>query len=133
MRRADGELFTLSKKGKEHLALWPSLQSARRYKKRNPELLIMIPAAVASPFGQRSLKALREANMGLFLLEDGGSAHFRDGHAIGWEELETTIPASSDGSADQLIPSAVEVTAANLSDSLQAQNRLDDDGGKPNL
>jgi hypothetical protein len=133
MRRADGKLFTLTIKGKEHLALWPSLQSAMRYKKRNPELLIFIPASVASPFGQKSLIALRKDNTGLFLLMDVGSAHFRDGHKIGWEELETSIPASPSGSAYQLNPSAVGVTPANLTDALQALNRLDDDSGKPNV
>ena len=114
MRRADGKLFTITIKGQEHLALWPSLQSAMRYKKRNPQLLIFIPASVASPFGQKSLIPLRKENLGLFLLMDAGSAHFSDGHKISWEELEISIPASSSGSAYQRKPAAVRVTTASL-------------------
>ncbi len=129
MRRADGKLFTLTIKGKPHLALWPSLQSAMRYKKRNPELLIFIPASVASPFGQKSLIPLRKENTGLFLLMDAGSAHFRDGHKISWEELETCMPASSSGSANHLNPSSASITPASLNDALQAQKGLDDDAG----
>jgi hypothetical protein len=94
MRRADGRLFTLKVKGQEHLALWPSLQSAIRYKKRNPQLLIFIPASVASPFGQKSLIPLRKENMGLFLLVDAGGAHLSDGRRISWEELESSIPVA---------------------------------------
>src|SRR5205085_7246790 len=95
MRRADGRLFTLKVKGQEHLALWPSLQSALRYKKRNPQLLIFIPASIASPFGQKSLIPLRKENMGLFLLVDSGGAHLSEGRRISWEELETSIPVVS--------------------------------------
>jgi hypothetical protein len=95
MRRANGELFRLRVKGQEHLAVWPSLESALRYKKRNPALLVFIPAAVASPFGRKSLIRLREENLGLYLLVDGGGAHFSDGHQITWEEVEPSLAAQS--------------------------------------
>ena len=93
MRRANGELFTVTIKGRPHLALWPSLESAVRYKARNPELLVFIPSAVASPFGQKSLRPLREENVELFLVVDAGGAHLRDGRRLSWEELESRIPA----------------------------------------
>lgn len=91
MRRANGELFTLSLKGREHLALWPGWLSAVHYKARNPELLVFLPALVASPFGQKSLAPLQREGMGLFMLADTGDAHFRDGHRISWEEFETRL------------------------------------------
>src|SRR5438045_2893640 len=93
MRRADGRLFTLQIKGQEHLALWPSLESALRYKKRNPQLRIFIPSSIASPFGQKSLIPLRKENLGLFLLVDVGGSHLSDGRKITWAELDITIPA----------------------------------------
>jgi hypothetical protein len=120
MRRADGRLFTLQVKGEEHLALWPSLQSALRYKKRNPQLLIFIPASVASPFGQKSLIPLRKENLGLFLLVGGGDAHFSDGRRISWEELQATIPTTSSDPVYAMKPSIAEVTEANNADLLQA-------------
>ena len=132
MRRADGRLFTLTVKGQEHLALWPSLASALRYKKRNPQLLIFIPASVASPFAKKSLIPLRQENIGLFLLIDAGGAHLSDGRKISWEELDTSIPASSSGSVYALKTSTANLTAANLTNSQQGLNRLDD-GGKADL
>ena len=95
MRRANGELFTLSLKGQEHLALWPSWQSALHYKARNPELLVFVPASVASAVGQKRLAPSQEEGMGLFLLTDTGDAHFRDGRKISWEELENRFHALS--------------------------------------
>ena len=105
MRRANGELFTLSLKGQEHLALWPSWQSALHYKARNPELLVFLPSLVASAFGQKSLAPLQKEGMGLFLLTDTGDAHFRDGRKISWEEIENrfhalSMDATSEGQTD---------------------------------
>ena len=88
MRRANGELFTLTIKGRQHLAMWPSLESAERYKFRNPDLLVFKPASVASAFGQKSLKPLKEDGVELFLLVDAGGAHFGDGRKISWDEFE---------------------------------------------
>jgi hypothetical protein len=131
MRRADGKLFTVKVKGQEHLALWPSLESALHYKKRNPQLLIFIPASVASPFGQKSLIPLRKENMGLFLVIDAGGSHLSDGRKIGWAELENSIPPSSSDWAYQLTPPDPNITDANLPDSKQAPDSLPDEGGKP--
>ena len=117
MRRANGELFTLTLKGRKHLALWPSLNSAIHYKTRNPELLVFSPASVASAFGQKSVALLQKESLGLFLLTDTGDAHFRDGHKINWKELERYLPASSSVSTDRM----------------PALDRLDDDGGNQNL
>ena len=99
MRRANGELFTLTCKGQEQLAVWPSLDEALHYKARNPELLVFVPALVASPFGQKSLVPLRKENMGLFFLTDTGSARFRDGRKMSWQELEESLPASPPSAA----------------------------------
>lgn len=130
MRRADGKLFTVKVKGQQHLALWPSLESALQYKKRNPQLLIFIPASVASPFGQKSLIPLRKENMGLFMLIDAGGSHLSDGRKISWEELENTIPPSSSDWAYQLKPSSATLTDAILTDSRQAQKQSRDEAGK---
>ena len=93
MRRANGELFTLTVKGRKHLALWPSLESAERYKYRNPDLLVFKPASVASSFGQKSLRPLKEDGVELFLLVDAGGAHFGDGRKISWDEFEGSFAA----------------------------------------
>jgi hypothetical protein len=132
MRRADGKLFMIKRKGLEYLALWPSLQSALKYKKRNSQLLVFIPSAVASPFGQKSLIPLRKRNTELFLLVDTGDALFGDGHKISWEELETSIPPSSSDWAYQLKPSAANSANANSTLSAQAAKQLDEDEGKSN-
>jgi len=99
MRRANGELFTLMLKGRAHLALWPSPQSASYYKTRNPQLLVFSPALVASASGQKSLAALQREDMGWFLLTDTGSAHLSNGRKMNWEEIKSLLPASSLASA----------------------------------
>lgn len=68
MRRANGELFTLTLKRRKHLALWPGLKIAIHYKTRNPELLVFSPALVASAFGRKSLATLQKENVGLLNL-----------------------------------------------------------------
>ncbi len=133
MRRADGKLFTVKVKGQEHLALWPSLESALRYKKHNPQLLIFVASSVGSPFGQKSLIPLRKENMGLFLLIDAGGAHLSDGRKISWEELETSIPPSSSDWAYQLKPPTANITDAKATDSMPGMNRLDNDSETPIL
>jgi hypothetical protein len=132
MRRADGKLFTVKVKGQEHLALWPSLESALHYKKRNPQLLIFIPASVASPFGQKSLIPLRKENLGLFLVIDAGGSHLSDGRKIGWAELENSIPPSASDWTYQLTPPDANITDAKLADSRQAHKRLNEEDGIPN-
>jgi len=94
MRRANGELFTLNLKGQEHLALWPSLESAARFKARNPELLAFVPAWVESAFGRNRLARMQKENMGLLLLTDTGGAHFRDARKMSWEEIRGRFPGT---------------------------------------
>lgn len=95
MRRANGECFTLMLKGRAHLALWPSPQSAAYYKARNPELLVFSPALLASAAGRKNLATLQSEDMGLFLLTDRGRAHLGDGRKLNWEEIKSLLPASS--------------------------------------
>jgi len=105
MRRANGELFTLQRKGVEHLALWPSLRSANHYKQRNRELLVFVPSSTASAFGKRSLAAVHDEQMPLFLLADDGNARFRDGRSMTWAELdscESYRPANQSQRIEQL-------------------------------
>jgi hypothetical protein len=110
MRRANGELFTLMLKGRVHLALWRSLQSAVYYKARNPELLVFSPASAASPFGQKSLAALQRADAGLFLLTGTGRARLGDGRQISWQEIKDHLPASSLASATASYESFLELS-----------------------
>ena len=95
MRRANGELFTVTLKGQRHLALWPDLEGAVRYKARNPDLLCFLPALASSPFGKKSLAPFRKENLGLLLFTDNGSAHFRGGQKMSWAELEIGLSAAS--------------------------------------
>jgi hypothetical protein len=90
MRRANGELFTLTRNGRESLAVWPSLESALRYKVRNPELIVFLPVTVASLFAQKSLVPLRKEDAGLFLLSDTKDALLHEGRKMTWEEMEHT-------------------------------------------
>jgi len=94
MRRANGELFTLTRDGREHLAVWPNPEGALRCKARNPELLVFVPSLVASPFGQKNLAHLRTEDMELFFLTDTGDARLRDGRKMSWTELDESLPAS---------------------------------------
>lgn len=95
MRRANGELFTLTRNGREHLAVWPNLDDALRYKTRNSELLVYLPASVASPFGKKSLAPLEKVQKALFLLIDTGNTSLRNGREMSWAELEASLPVSS--------------------------------------
>jgi hypothetical protein len=88
MRRANGDLFTLMRKGREFLAVWSSLESATQYKVRNPELIVFVPITVASPFVQKRLGLLQEEGIGLFLLADTKVALLKDGRNMRWDEME---------------------------------------------
>ena len=93
MRRANGEFFTLMRKGREFLAVWPSLESAIQYKVRNPELLVFVPIGVASPFIQKRLNLLQKEGVGLFLLDDTKVALLKEGRKMKWTEMEQSSPA----------------------------------------
>jgi hypothetical protein len=95
MRRANGELFTLDIKGRQHLAVWPNANEALRYKAHNPELLVFVPAVAAGPFGQKSLAPLRRDNIELVLLSDIDGTHLRGGRKMSWQELDCGLSASS--------------------------------------
>jgi hypothetical protein len=88
MRRANGDLFTLKRRGQEHLAVWANLESAAQYKARNSELLVFSPVLVTSPYAQKRLKPLQEENFALFLLADTRVAILKEGRKMRWKEME---------------------------------------------
>ena len=93
MRRANGDLFTLTLKGKEYLAFWPSLETAINYKARNPELVVFFPISVTQAFGKKNRVAFPAENMGLLLLTENSDSQFGDARKMTWEEVENRIPA----------------------------------------
>src|SRR5688572_21745134 len=93
MRRANGELFTLKRNGREYLAVWPNLDSAIQYKARNPELLVFVPVMVDNAFVQKRLQSLKKEEFRLFLLADTRVALLKEGRKMKWEEMEQSSPA----------------------------------------
>lgn len=138
MRRANGELFTLIEKGQEYLALWPTLASAVRHKKRNPQLRDYLTALVSSKFAQQKLAPLQKEGMGLYLLNDTNDVYFGNGNKISWQDLAKNFSETSWISAYQ--PERIltrfgqetsNATDESAVDSLNSLERLADDGGNP--
>jgi hypothetical protein len=103
MRRANGELFTVTIKGKKCLAVWPNERRAIQYKARNPALLVFVPALVGGAFAQKALAPFQLERMGLHLFTDNGGGHFHGGHTISWQQVEdnvlgSTVPENGDRS-----------------------------------
>ena len=97
MRRANGDLFTEEVQGKMRIPVWSSRDAADRYKARNPELNVFLPARLDRLLFNR-LKTLQEGSAEFFLLsEEDPNASLFEGRPIMPEEIfpekEVTSPS----------------------------------------
>ena len=109
MKRANGDLFTLTVGGNEYVAVWPNEFAARRYKARNPELLVYLPARIDRALVERKLgRLLHEQSLRFWLLDENDpAAGFNRGRMVEWpavleaagysrdEVLRLTAPAAA--------------------------------------
>jgi hypothetical protein len=89
MRRANGDVFTLTIAGNEYVAIWPDADSAMRYKERNPELLTYLPARIDRQMVERKLKPLATLRpLRFWLLDaDDPAAELDSGRIVEWPAL----------------------------------------------
>jgi hypothetical protein len=88
MRKANGEPFWLELDGNRYLALWPSHQAALRYKAKNPELVVFLPAKLDRNWAIRLRQMAIGETMRFWLLdEEDPSASFESGRIIEWPDI----------------------------------------------
>lgn len=89
LRRANGDLFTEEVGGRTYVPIWSSEGSARRYKERNPELLIYFPARLDRRLIKRiTSRADAGGAVEFFLLsDDDPDADLSDGRPVSLEEI----------------------------------------------
>ena len=89
MRRANGNLFTREINGELVIPVWSSRETVARYKERNPELRIFLPARLDRPTIKRVTGGFGiEGSTQLFLLsEDAPDAYLDEGRLIAMEEI----------------------------------------------
>ena len=97
MRRANGDLFTEeTESGKIRVPVWPNADSAARYKARNPELRVYLPARLDHSLTKRIRTLGAEGTIEFFLLsENDPDADLNAGRPIKPEELFPQIEATS--------------------------------------
>src|SRR6185436_18084849 len=88
LRRANGELFSEEINGKLNIAVWPNAEVLARYKERNPELMIFLPARLTRTLIDKVGSGLgKEGAAEFFLLaDDAPDADLEDGRPITQEE-----------------------------------------------
>jgi hypothetical protein len=102
LRRANGDLFTEKIEGRLLIPVWSSRETVERYKERNPELMIFLPARL----DQKLMKKISshhdtEGNADFFLLsEDEPDAYLNKGRPISLEEAfrESAVASQPAGS-----------------------------------
>ncbi|HWP45156.1 MAG TPA: hypothetical protein VNO14_18080 [Blastocatellia bacterium] len=97
MRRANGDLFAERINGKLVIPVWSSEDQIARFKARNPELMIFLPARLDRSLLKRIKSGLLDAGTTeLFLLsDDDPDAKLDEGRYVKLEEL---LPESRIGS-----------------------------------
>lgn len=89
MRRANGNLFTREIDGKLVTPVWSSRDAIARYKERNPELMIFLPARLDRSTIKRVTSGFgTEGTTQFFLLsDDAPDAYLDEGRLIAPEEI----------------------------------------------
>lgn len=89
MRRANGNLFTREINGKLVIPVWSSKEAIARYKERNPELMIFLPAQLDRSTIKRVTSGVEaEGTTQFFLLsDDAPDAYLDEGRLIAPEEI----------------------------------------------
>ena len=89
MRRANGNLFTQEIDGKLVIPVWSSRETVARYRERNPELMIFLPARFDRSTMKKVKSGLGEEGTAQFFLlsEDAPDAYLDEGRLITPEEI----------------------------------------------
>jgi hypothetical protein len=89
MRRANGDLFAEQINGELVIPVWSSEEEVARFKARNPELIIFLPARLDRPLIKRIKSGLLDVGTTkFFLLSDNDpDAHLDEGRQVKLEEL----------------------------------------------
>ena len=89
LRRANGNLFTQEINGKLVIPVWSSRDGIARYKERNPELMIFLPAQLDRSTIKRIENGVGvEGTTQFFLLSDDAlDAYLDEGRLITLEEV----------------------------------------------
>src|SRR4026208_1059378 len=88
MRRANGDLFTEEVQGKVRIPVWSSRDAADRYKARNPELNVFLPARLDRLLLNKIKTLNNEGPVEFFLLlEEDPNASLYEGRPIMPEEI----------------------------------------------
>jgi hypothetical protein len=97
MRRANGNLFTREINGELVIPVWSSRDAVDRYKERNPELMIFLPARLDRSTKKRVAGGRgAEATTRFFLLsDDAPDADLDEGRLIAPDEITLGDQAAS--------------------------------------
>src|SRR4030095_2479069 len=96
MRRANGDLFTGEVQGKVRLPVWSSRDAADRYKARNPELNVFLPARLDRLLLNKIMTLNNEGPMSFSRRSDEGpNASLHAGRPIMREEIFSEREATS--------------------------------------
>jgi hypothetical protein len=88
MRRANGEFFIEEVNGRPRIPVWASQDALSRYKERNPDLMIFLPARL-TPSLLDKIRSEVENTAEFFLLADQSpDAGLDDGTPISVEEIK---------------------------------------------
>lgn len=89
MRRANGDVFTEEIDGKLRVPVWSSELALARYKERNPELMIFLPARLTRSLLDKVRGKLDKEGIPEFFLltEDAPEADLEMGRPITLEEI----------------------------------------------
>ncbi len=89
MRRANGNLFTRETNGELVIPVWSSRGAIARYKERNPELMIFLPARLDRSTIKRvtSGSGAEVATQFFLLSDDAPDAYLDEGRLIAPEEI----------------------------------------------
>ena len=88
MRRANGDLFTEDARGRVRIHVWPGRDAIDRYKTRNPELIVFLPARLDRMLLKKIKALTNEAPVEFFLLsEEDPNASLYDGRPFTPEEI----------------------------------------------
>ena len=89
MRRANGDLFTEEINGEPVIPVWSGRDAIARYKERNPELMIFLPARLdRSTMKKVASWRGAEGTTRFFLLsDDAPDAYLDEGRLIALEEI----------------------------------------------
>jgi hypothetical protein len=96
MRRANGDLFTEEMQGKVRIPVWSSRDAADRYKARNPELSVFLPARLDRLLLNKIKTLNNDGPVEFFLLSDEDpNASLDEGRPIRTEEIFPEQEATS--------------------------------------